>query len=135
TVLAAFQAALAFHTGQRDIAVGTVVANREQAATEQLVGFFVNTLVLRGDFSDDPTPAALLARTRDTVLDAFSHQSVPFERIVDALSPERDLARNPLVQVLYTHTDASAAGFRLGATDGTPYRIDLTTAKFDLTLD
>ncbi|MDH6699333.1 non-ribosomal peptide synthetase [Streptomyces sp. MAA16] len=135
TVLAAFQAALAFHTGQRDIAVGTVVANREQAATEQLVGFFVNTLVLRGDFSDDPTPAALLARTKDTVLDAFSHQSVPFERIVDALSPERDLARNPLVQVLYTHTDASAAGFRLGTTDGTPYRIDLTTAKFDLTLD
>ncbi|MDT0437441.1 non-ribosomal peptide synthetase [Streptomyces doudnae] len=135
TVLAAFQAALAFHTGQRDIAVGTVVANREEAATEQLVGFFVNTLVLRGDFSDDPTPAVLLARTRDTVLDAFSHQSVPFEQVVDALSPERDLARNPLVQVLYTHTDVAASAVRLGTTDGAPYRIDLTTAKFDLTLD
>ncbi|MET7685699.1 amino acid adenylation domain-containing protein [Streptomyces sp. NPDC005423] len=135
TVLAAFQAALAFHSGQRDIAVGTVVANRERAETEQLVGFFVNTLVLRGDLSDDPTPAALLARTRDRVLEAFSHQSVPFEQVVDALSPERDLARNPLVQVLYTHTDTTASGLALGQADGTPYRIDLTTAKFDLTLD
>ncbi|MGW0882415.1 amino acid adenylation domain-containing protein [Streptomyces sp. NPDC002671] len=135
TVLAAFQAALAFHSGQSDIAVGTVVANRERAETEQLVGFFVNTLVLRGDFSDDPTPAALLARTRDRVLEAFSHQSLPFEQVVDALSPQRDLARNPLVQVLYTHSDATPGGFDLGGVSGTPYRIDLTTAKFDLTLD
>ncbi|MEU0340404.1 amino acid adenylation domain-containing protein [Streptomyces bobili] len=135
TVLAAFQAALAFHTGQRDIAVGTVVANRERAETEQLVGFFVNTLVLRGDLSDDPTPAALLARTRDRVLEAFQHQSLPFEQVVDALSPERDLARNPLVQVLCTHTDATPSGFDLGQASGAPYRIDLTTAKFDLTLD
>ncbi|TWV53860.1 non-ribosomal peptide synthetase, partial [Streptomyces misionensis] len=135
TVLAAFQAALAFHSGQRDIAVGTVVANRERAETEQLVGFFVNTLVLRGDLSDDPTPAALLARTRERVLEAFSYQSLPFERVVDALSPERDLARNPLVQVLYTHTDTTSSRFALGAAEGTPYRIDLTTAKFDLTLD
>ncbi|MBV2354022.1 amino acid adenylation domain-containing protein [Streptomyces sp. J2-1] len=135
TVLAAFQAALGFHTGQSDIAVGTVVANREQAATEQLVGFFVNTLVLRGDLSDDPTPAALLARTRDRVLEAFSHQALPFERVVDALSPDRDLARNPLVQVLYTHTDTTPGSFALGAATGTPHPIALTTAKFDLTLD
>ncbi|OXY88643.1 non-ribosomal peptide synthetase [Streptomyces diastatochromogenes] len=135
TVLAAFQAALAFHSGQSDIAVGTVVAGREQPETEQLVGFFVNTLVLRGDLADDPTPAALLERTRDRVLEAFSHQSLPFEQVVDVLSPERDLARNPLVQVLYTHTDATSAGFALGGASGTPYRISLTTAKFDLTLD
>ncbi|MFH8336864.1 amino acid adenylation domain-containing protein [Streptomyces sp. AM6-12] len=135
TVLAAFQAALAFHSGQQDIAVGTVVANRERPETEQLVGFFVNTLVLRGDFTDDPTPAALLARTRERVLEAFSHQSLPFERVVEALSPERDLARNPLVQVLYTHTDTGGSAFDLGAATGAPYRIDLTTAKFDLTLD
>jgi hypothetical protein len=135
TVLAAFQAALAFHTGQSDIAVGTVVANRERAETEQLVGFFVNTLVLRGDFSDDPTPATLLARTRERVLEAFSHQSLPFEKVVDALSPERELSRNPLVQVLYTHTDAAPGRFELGGVPAEPYRIDLTTAKFDLTLD
>ncbi|PWJ06313.1 non-ribosomal peptide synthetase [Streptomyces sp. NWU49] len=135
TVLAAFQAALAFHTGQHDVAVGTVVANRERVETEQLVGFFVNTLVLRGDLSDAPTPATLLARTREQVLEAFQHQSVPFERVVDALSPERDLARNPLVQVLYTQSDATAPGFALGGATGTPYPIGLTTAKFDLTLD
>ncbi|MGW2237611.1 amino acid adenylation domain-containing protein [Streptomyces sp. NPDC001759] len=135
TVLAAFQAALAFHSGQQDIAVGTVVANRERAETEQLVGFFVNTLVLRGDLSDDPTPTALLRRTRDRVLEAFSHQSLPFEKVVEALSPERDLARNPLVQVLYTHTETGPGTLTLGEADGTPYRIGLTTAKFDLTLD
>ncbi|GAB1334038.1 pyoverdine non-ribosomal peptide synthetase PvdD [Streptomyces sp. E-15] len=135
TVLAAFQAALAFHSGQRDIAVATVVANRERAETEQLVGFFVNTLVLRGDLTDDPTPATLLARTRDRVLEAFSYQSLPFEQVVDALSPQRDLARNPLAQVLYTHTDTTPAALDLGEASGTPYRIDLTTAKFDLTLD
>ncbi|MFF5497676.1 amino acid adenylation domain-containing protein [Streptomyces aquilus] len=135
TVLAAFQAALAFHSGQQDIAVGTVVANRERAETEQLVGFFVNTLVLRGDLSGDPTPAALLRRTRDRVLEAFSHQSLPFEKVVEALSPERDLARNPLVQVLYTHTETGSGALTLGEADGTPYRIGLTTAKFDLTLD
>ncbi|MFD3842643.1 amino acid adenylation domain-containing protein [Streptomyces sp. NPDC058642] len=135
TVLAAFQAALAFHSGQHDVAVGTVVANRERAETEQLVGFFVNTLVLRGDLSDDPTSAALLQRTRDRVLEAFSHQSLPFEKVVEVLSPERDLARNPLVQVLYTHTETGAGTLTLGEADGTPYRIGLTTAKFDLTLD
>ncbi|MFE0674916.1 amino acid adenylation domain-containing protein [Streptomyces sp. NPDC058867] len=135
TVLAAFQAALAFHSGQQDIAVGTVVANRERAETERIVGFFVNTLVLRGDLSGDPTPNELLARTRERVLEAFSHQSLPFEKVVDALSPERDLARNPLVQVLYTHTETGAGAFALGAADATPHRIGLTTAKFDLTLD
>ncbi|MFJ3669663.1 amino acid adenylation domain-containing protein [Streptomyces sp. NPDC090106] len=135
TVLAAFQAALALHSGQHDIAVGTVVANRERAETEHVVGFFVNTLVLRGDLSDDPAPTVLLARTRERVLEAFSHQSLPFEKVVDALSPERDLARNPLVQVLYTHTETGSGTLALGAASGTPYRIGLTTAKFDLTLD
>ncbi|MFE1878410.1 condensation domain-containing protein, partial [Streptomyces diastatochromogenes] len=95
TVLAAFQAALAFHSGQSDIAVGTVVAGREQAETEQLVGFFVNTLVLRGDLCDDPTPAALLERTRDRVLEAFSHQSLPLGEGVDGQVPERVSARHP----------------------------------------
>ena len=135
TVMAAFQAALAFHSGQSDIAIGTVVANRDRAETEQLAGFFVNTLVLRADLSDDPTPAALLARTRESVLGALSHQTLPFERVVDALSPERDLTRNPLFQVLYTYAAASKGRFALGAAAGRPFPIDLTTAKFDLALE
>ena len=132
TVMAAFQAALAFHSGQSDIAIGTVVANRDRAETEQLVGFFVNTLVLRADLSDDPAPSALLARTRESVLGALSHQTLPFERVVDALSPERDLARNPLFQVLFTQATVAEGGFGLGDAAARPFPIDLTSAKFDL---
>ncbi|WP_175408922.1 non-ribosomal peptide synthetase [Streptomyces sp. TRM64462] len=135
TLMSAFQAALGFHSGQDDIAIGTVVANRERPETEQLVGFFVNTLVVRTDLSGDPTSDELLARTRESVLGALSHQSLPFERVVDELSPERDLGRNPLFQVLFTHTPAQAGGYALGDAAGTAFPIDLTTAKFDLTLD
>ncbi|MFF3650651.1 amino acid adenylation domain-containing protein [Streptomyces sp. NPDC002181] len=136
TLMAAFQAALAFHSGQDDIAIGTVVANRERPEIEQLVGFFVNTLVIRTDLAGDPTSAQLLARTRESVLGALSHQSLPFERIVDELSPERDLSRNPLFQVLFSHSAAARqGGYALGGATGTAFPIDLTTAKFDLTLD
>ncbi|WP_374984617.1 amino acid adenylation domain-containing protein [Streptomyces fradiae] len=135
TLMAAFQATLAFHTGQDDIAVGTVVANRERPETEQLAGFFVNTLVVRTDLSGDPTGDELLGRTRESVLGALSHQALPFEKVVDELSPERDLGRNPLFQVLYTHTRASSGSFRLGGAEGEAFPIDLTTAKFDFTLD
>ncbi|MDG9701463.1 non-ribosomal peptide synthetase [Streptomyces sp. DH37] len=135
TVMAAFQAALAFHSGQDDIAIGTVVANRERPETEQLAGFFVNTLVMRTDLSDDPTPARLLARTRESVLGALSHQDLPFERVVDELSPERDLTRNPLFQVLFTQAPAGQGAFALGGATGTPFRIEHTTAKFDLALE
>ncbi|GAA4840132.1 amino acid adenylation domain-containing protein [Kitasatospora terrestris] len=135
TVMAAFQAALAFHSGQDDIAIGTVVANRERAETEQLAGFFVNTLVMRADLSDDPTPRGLLARTREHVLGALAHQGLPFERVVDELSPERDLARNPLFEVLFTHAVVGRGGFALGAAEATAFPIALTTAKFDLQLE
>ncbi|WP_406512917.1 amino acid adenylation domain-containing protein [Streptomyces sp. NBC_00161] len=136
TLMSAFQAALAFHSGQDDIAIGTVVANRERPEIEQLVGFFVNTLVIRTDVSGDPTSAQLLARTRESVLGALSHQSLPFERVVDELGPERDLSRNPLFQVLFSHSAAARQGaYALGAATGTAFPIDLTTAKFDLTLD
>ncbi|MFJ6998293.1 condensation domain-containing protein, partial [Streptomyces sp. NPDC003090] len=135
TLMSAFQATLAFHSGQDDIAIGTVVANRERPETEQLAGFFVNTLVVRTDLSGDPTGDELLGRTRESVLGALSHQSLPFEKVVDELSPERDLGRNPLFQVLFTHTPVSSGVFRLGETAGTAFPIDLTTAKFDFTLD
>ncbi|MEV4195461.1 non-ribosomal peptide synthetase, partial [Streptomyces toxytricini] len=136
TVLAAFQAALAFHSGQDDIALGTVTANRERPETEGLVGFFVNTLVVRTSLGGDPTTGDLLARTRESVLGALSHQGLPFERVVEELRPDRDLSRNPLVQVLFTHTAGGQQGpYALGSAAGTPVAIDLATAKFDLTLD
>ncbi len=135
TTMAAFQAALGFHSGQDDIAIGTVVANRERPETEQLVGFFVNTLVVRADLTGDPTGDELLARTRASVLGALSHQTLPFERVVEELSPERDLSRNPLFQVLFTYSTAERGEYALGGATGTAFPIDLDTAKFDLTLD
>ncbi|MQS08969.1 non-ribosomal peptide synthetase, partial [Streptomyces alkaliphilus] len=136
TLMAAFRTALALHSGQSDIAIGTIVANRERPEIERLVGFFVNTLVIRTDLPGDPTPDEVLRHTRDRVLGALSHQDLPFERVVDEVSPERDLSRNPLVQVLFSHTTVrDGDGFFLGAAVGTPEPIDLTTAKFDLSLE
>ncbi|MCE7082035.1 non-ribosomal peptide synthetase [Streptomyces sp. ST2-7A] len=136
TLMAAFRTALALHSGQSDIAIGTIVANRERPETERLVGFFVNTLVVRTDLPGDPTPDEVLGHTRERVLGALSHQDLPFERVVDVLAPERDLSRNPLVQVLFSYTPVrDGAGFVLGDAVGTPVSIDLTTAKFDLSLE
>ncbi|HEY4573510.1 MAG TPA: condensation domain-containing protein, partial [Thermoanaerobaculia bacterium] len=101
-VLAVFQAVLARHAGQDDVAVGTAVADRPDPALEGVIGLFLNLLVLRGDLSGDPTFRALLLRVRETALGALAHAELPFEQIVDALHPERDLSRGPLFQVLLT---------------------------------
>ncbi len=136
TVLAAFQAVLGLHSGQDDVAVGTIVANRDRPETEGLVGFFVNTLVMRADLSGDPTPARLLRQVRERTLGALSHQELPFERIVEELRPERELSRNPLFDVLFAFEDTArdAGAFELGDAVGTALDIASGTAKFDLSL-
>ena len=101
TLLAAFQTLLFRYSGQDDIAVGTFTANRNRAEIEDLIGFFINTLVLRADFSGSPTFRELLAQVRRTALDAYAHQDLPFAQLVQELSPERDLSRNPLFQVAF----------------------------------
>ncbi|WP_204014595.1 non-ribosomal peptide synthetase, partial [Virgisporangium aurantiacum] len=110
TLLAAFQVLLARHADHDDIAVGTPIANRTRPELEPLIGFFANTLVLRTDLTGNPTFAELLQRVRRVALDAYAHQDLPFDRLVEDLEPDRDLSRDPLFQVMFTlHTASEKA--------------------------
>ncbi len=84
--------------GGTDIALGSPVASRVETTTANLVGLFANVVVLRNDLSGDPSPRTMIARSRETVIDAFAHQELPIERLVEALNPPRSLSRNPLFQ-------------------------------------
>ncbi|MFI8083400.1 amino acid adenylation domain-containing protein [Kitasatospora sp. NPDC086009] len=133
-LLAVFQVMLHRYTGLDDLAVGTPVAGRTRQETEDLVGFFTNNLVIRNDLAGNPAFPDLLDHVRGSVLDAFAHQDVPFEHLVDALRPERDLSRNPLFQVMFEHQHLAGVPARLGAAAVEPVRAGLEIAKFDLTV-
>ncbi|NZD57208.1 amino acid adenylation domain-containing protein, partial [Sphaerotilus montanus] len=134
TLLAALQLVLHRHSAQSDISVGTPVANREHAQTEHLVGLFVNTLVLRSHLDPQQPFAELLAQVRHTALGAFARQALPFERVVEALSPERSLAHAPLFQVMFVLQNNDAADFDLDGLQITPVEQSSSVAKVDLTL-
>ncbi|HEU5382322.1 MAG TPA: amino acid adenylation domain-containing protein, partial [Ktedonobacteraceae bacterium] len=133
-LLAAFQVLLSRYTRQVDIAVGSLVANRRRTELESLIGFFANTLVLRTDLSGDPPFLELLKRVREVTLDAYTHQDVPFERLVEELKPDRDLSRNPLVQVAFSLQNAPAQDLELSGLKLKLAVIHTKTAKFDLNL-
>ena len=95
TLLAAFQVLLYRYTGQEDLVVGSAIANRRRPEIEGLIGFFANTLVLRADLSGKPSFSEFLSRVRDTCVAADANQDLPFEKLVQAIQPERDLSRNP----------------------------------------
>ncbi|WP_344407049.1 amino acid adenylation domain-containing protein, partial [Actinomadura nitritigenes] len=132
TLLSAFSIVLGRYAGTEDVVVGAPVAGRTRPETEDLIGFFVNTVVLRTDLSGDPTFTDVLARVRAGALDAFAHQDVPFEQVVDALRPDRDRGRNPLFQVLFDveRADATAAG--LPGLASTGFGGPRSTTPFDL---
>ncbi|MGC3975784.1 MAG: amino acid adenylation domain-containing protein [Nitrospira sp.] len=134
TLLAAFKVLLSRLAGQTDILVGTDVANRNRAETEQLVGFFVNLLPLRTDLSGNPSFVQLLARVRDTALGAYAHQDVPFEKIVDSLKLERDLGRNPLVQVLFVLQNVRPPSLELSGVSVEPIDCEHEVSRFDVGL-
>ncbi|MDB1088666.1 amino acid adenylation domain-containing protein [Streptomyces sp. ACA25] len=133
TLLAAFSVVLARFAGTEDVAVGTPVAGRTRAEVERLIGFFVNMLVLRTDLSGDPTFRELLGRVRESAVGALEHQDVPFEHLVEALAPERDLSRNPLVQVVFQLMRAPGdKGDRLGGARLEPLLDEHAFTRVDL---
>ena len=136
TLLAAFQTLLHRYTGQVDLVVGTPIANRTRLETEGLIGCFANTLVMRADLSDNPTFCEVLGRVRTTAINAYAHQDLPFERLVEELHPERDHRLNPLFQVMFAFQNLpgkTSTGPWSGLTV-TPMEVTSDTAKFDLTL-
>jgi amino acid adenylation domain-containing protein len=135
TLLAALQTLLYRYTGQDDIPVGTLIANRHCVAAEELIGFFVNTLIVRTDVSGDPSFQALLGRIREVALGAYEHQDVPFEAVLEAVQPQRDVSHAPLFQVLFIFHNTPRQTPELAGLTLTPMEIDPGTAKFDLTLD
>ncbi|WP_141726227.1 non-ribosomal peptide synthetase, partial [Actinacidiphila rubida] len=117
-----------------DIPLGTVLAGRSEEALEDLVGFFVNTLVLRTDTSGDPTFRDLVRQARAVQLDAHEHQDLPFERLVQELSPARSQSRHPLFQVILALQNNEPARLELPGVRATPEPLGLRVAKFDLNI-
>ena len=128
TLLATFQTLLYRYTGQEDILVGSPIANRNHQELDGLIGCFVNTLVLRTHLDGNPTFQELLARVRKVAIEAYTHQDLPFEKLVEALQPNRVLSHNPLFQVMFVLQNPKAES--IWKTE----ELETKTAKFDLLL-
>jgi len=134
TLLAAFSTLLYRYSGQRDILVGTPIANRNRAETESLIGFFVNTLIFRTRLSEQMTFRELLVQVREVALEAYAHQDLPFEKLVEELQPERSLSHSPVFQVMLDLQNAPMHDLELHGLRLTPLPFDSLMAKFDLVM-
>ncbi|MEM6252543.1 MAG: amino acid adenylation domain-containing protein [Cyanobacteria bacterium P01_D01_bin.156] len=135
TLLAAFKALLYRYSGITDLLIGTPIANRRQAQTENLIGLFVNTLVLRTDLSSNPRFSELLAQVRSIALDAYKHQDLPFEQLIDQLNILRSQSHTPLFQVMFALQNTPLESVSLDGLEWSPLTVGTNTAKFDLTLE
>ncbi|RKZ91700.1 MAG: non-ribosomal peptide synthetase [Candidatus Parabeggiatoa sp. nov. 1] len=134
TLLAAFNVLLSRYSGQNDLVVGSPIANRTHHQTEDLIGFFVNTLVLRTQIEGEQTFPQLLKQVRKTALEAYSHQDIPFEFLVEQLNPSRSLSHSPLFQVMFVLQNTPQESLELSGLKMAFLEPENTTAKFDLTL-
>ena len=134
TLLTAFKTLLYCYTGQADIRLGSPIANRNRAEIEGLIGFFVNTLVLRTDLSSNPSFRVLLGRVREVTLGAYTHQDLPFEKLVEELRPERHQNHLPLFQVWFMLQNAPMTTLELPDLTLTPLDVHSGTTQFDLAL-
>jgi amino acid adenylation domain-containing protein/non-ribosomal peptide synthase protein (TIGR01720 family) len=135
SLLAAFKVLLYRYTGQTDIVVGTPMAGRQQQELEPLIGFFINTLALRDELNLEQTFNEVLQQVKQTTLEAYQHQDVPFEKIVDAVVKERDLSRSPLFQVMFVFQNTpEVPKLQLGDIELSRESSEHITAQFELTL-
>ncbi|WP_375497265.1 amino acid adenylation domain-containing protein [uncultured Nostoc sp.] len=134
-LLAAFQTLLWRYTGSEDIVVGSPIANRDRTELEGLIGFFANTIALRTNLVGNPTFEDLLTRVRTKLLEAYTHQDLPFEQLVEELQPQRNLSYTPVFQVMFVLQNTPMSVFELPGLTISPLAIDNGSAKFDLTLE
>jgi len=134
TLFGAWAILLSRLSGQDDIVVGMPVANRRRAEIEGLIGFFVNTLAVRVTMEDDPTLPVMLGRVRRVMLDAYAHQDVPFEQVVEALQPARSLSYSPIFQAMFVMQNASRGEVTLPGLKLSEQEVFLETSQFDVTL-
>lgn len=135
TLLTAYYALLARYSGQERIVIGSPIAGRTRVETEGIIGCFINTLAFNIDLSGDPSFRDLLGRVRAHALGAFSHQELPFERLVEELQPERDLSRTPVFQTMFQLRNIPHKALQKGALRIEELEFDPGIAKFDLTLE
>ncbi|MEJ2637131.1 MAG: amino acid adenylation domain-containing protein, partial [Calditrichia bacterium] len=134
TLLAGFKLLLFRYAEQYDLCVGTPIANRNRQETENLIGFFVNTLVLRTRLNPKSTFRGLLETVKETSLEAFKNQDLPFEILVEELRPDRNMSQSPLFQVLFVYQNVPVGDFALPNLRVSNVEIESRTAKYDLTL-
>ncbi|HVF90506.1 MAG TPA: condensation domain-containing protein, partial [Blastocatellia bacterium] len=135
TLFAAFNALIHRHSGQRDILIGVPVANRNRVESEGLIGFFTNTILLRTRIESDPTFLDVLEEVRETALGAYAHQSLPFQKLIEGLQPNRGLRQTPLIQVVFILQNSPSEALALPGLTLETTVLHNGTVKFDIVLN